>query len=478
MSTSSSSQSSGSSSPGTSPVTTHSALDSEPGTPSGLGLNTKLDALGRIPDGGPSPAPSLITLQSSLPSTPDPATPSTEEAEPDFQYLSDAPTMRRRKASEKIGTTTFVSGATAQKPRHMKTASRHKSPLLESLKLPPLSEISIPKPSQIKFAPLHIPPHRRLQTFAILAWTLLMPLCVMLYFFFFSIPALWLILVPYTFWALVMDKAAFRGGRTRRWARRFPLWKYFCQYYPCSMIKEADLPADRTYVFGYHPHGIISMGAVATFATEYTGFNENYPGIKTHLLTLDSNFSIPLYRELLLFQGICSVSKRSCRNILRKGPGNAITIVVGGAAESLNAHPGTQDLTLRKRFGFIKVAIREGAQLVPVFSFGENDIYEQLSNEKGTTVFKMQKGFQKIFGFTLPLFHGRGIFNYSLGLMPYRHPIVTVVGRPIDVVKNNDPSDEYVKEVQAQYIEELVRIWDKYKDIYAKTRTRELRVIE
>jgi 2-acylglycerol O-acyltransferase 2 len=75
-----------------------------------------------------------------------------------------------------------------------------------------------------------------------------------------------------------------------------------------------------------------------------------------------------------MFQGICSVSKRSCRNILRKGPGNAITIVVGGAAESLAAHPGTQDLTLRKRFGFIKVAIREGAQLVPVFSFGENDV--------------------------------------------------------------------------------------------------------
>lgn len=34
-----------------------------------------------------------------------------------------------------------------------------------------------------RFAPLHIPPHRRLQTFAILAWTLLMPLCVMLYFY-------------------------------------------------------------------------------------------------------------------------------------------------------------------------------------------------------------------------------------------------------------------------------------------------------
>ncbi|BEI85069.1 hypothetical protein CcaverHIS002_0504700 [Cutaneotrichosporon cavernicola] len=414
MSTSSSSASSGRSSPGTSPVTTHSALDSDPGTPSGLGLNVKLEAFGRIrPDDGPSPAPSPHYAALKPP------------------HYSGTPTPQRGRAC----------------------------------------------PNQV-CAPPHSPPHRRLQTFAILAWTLLMPLCLMLYFYCFSIPALWPILLPYTIWALVIDKAPFKGGRPKRWARRFPLWKYFCQYYPCSMIKEADLPADRTYVFGYHPHGIISMGAVATFATEYTGFSDNYPGIKSHLLTLDSNFGIPVYRELLMFQGICSVSKRSCRNILRKGPGNAITIVVGGAAESLNAHPGTQDLTLKKRFGFIKVAIREGAQLVPVFSFGENDIYEQLSNEKGTTVFKLQKGFQKIFGFTLPLFHGRGIFNYSLGLMPYRHPIVSVVGRPIDVVQSNNPSDEYVQEVHAQYIEELMRIWDKYKDIYAKTRTRELRVIE
>ena len=72
--------------------------------------------------------------------------------------------------------------------------------------------------------------------------------------------------------------------------------------------------------------------------------------------------------------GVCSVSKRSCGNILAQGPGSAITIVVGGAAESLLAHPGTADLTLKKRFGFIKMAIREGADLVPVFSFGENDV--------------------------------------------------------------------------------------------------------
>ena len=38
-------------------------------------------------------------------------------------------------------------------------------------------------------------------------------------------------------------------------------------------------------------------------------------------------------------------------------------------------------------------------------------IYEQMPNEKGTTLYKIQKKFQNVFGFTLPLFHGRGILN-------------------------------------------------------------------
>jgi hypothetical protein len=34
-----------------------------------------------------------------------------------------------------------------------------------------------------------------------------------------------------------------------------------------------------------------------------------------------------------------------------------------------------------------------------------------MPNEKGTTVFILQKKFQSVFGFTLPLFHGRGLLN-------------------------------------------------------------------
>lgn len=61
------------------------------------------------------------------------------------------------------------------------------------------------------------------------------------------------------------------------------------------------------------------MGAIANFATDATGFSTLFPGLNPHLLTLQSNFKLPLYRELLLALGICSVSMKSCQNILRQG---------------------------------------------------------------------------------------------------------------------------------------------------------------
>ena len=96
---------------------------------------------------------------------------------------------------------------------------------------------------------------------------------------------------------------------------------------------------------------------MCNFASDSTSFSSGFPGVRPHLLTLTSNFTIPFYREILLSMGVCSVSKRSCERILRKGNGSAITIVVGGAAESLSAHPGTADLTLRRRYALSSILI-------------------------------------------------------------------------------------------------------------------------
>ncbi|KAI0050984.1 DAGAT-domain-containing protein [Auriscalpium vulgare] len=348
---------------------------------------------------------------------------------------------------------------------------------LSKLSVTPLRSISALQ-AHVEFVPSSIPRARRLQTAMVAIWSTSIVTTFALTLFLCSFPPLWPFMLMYVIWLNYIDQAPEHGGRMSHRFRKMAWWKYFAEYYPASFKKECDLPPDRPYVFGYHPHGIIGMGAIATFATEGTGFSDAFPGIKPHLLTLASNFHMPIYREILLFLGVCSVSKRSCSNILKSGPGQAITIVVGGAAESLSARPGTADLTLRKRLGFIKIAIQHGADLVPVFSFGENDIFSQMPNEHDTTIYAIQKNFKSVFGFTLPLFHGRGLLNYNLGLMPYRRRIVSVIGRPIHVTQTDKPTLEQITEVQQEYIEELMRIWHTYKDEFARSRRRELSIID
>ncbi len=158
--------------------------------------------------------------------------------------------------------------------------------------------------------------------------------------------------------------------------------------------------------------------------------------------------------------------------------GRGITIIIGGAAESLDAQPYSLRLVLKRRKGFVKMAIRTGADLVPVLGFGENDLYEQFQPEQHPNIHKFQLLVKKLLGFTIPLFHARGIFNYDVGLMPYRRSLNIVVGRPIKVMQNSKPEQEEIDRVHEEYVQELERIWNTWKDDFAPQRQGELEFAE
>lgn len=64
---------------------------------------------------------------------------------------------------------------------------------------------------------------------------------------------------------------------------------------------------------------------------------------------------------MLSISGLCDSSKESINYILNnKGTGNAVIIVIGGAAEALEARPGNYNLTLKNRKGFVRLAIKAG----------------------------------------------------------------------------------------------------------------------
>ncbi|KAL2831426.1 diacylglycerol acyltransferase [Aspergillus cavernicola] len=275
-------------------------------------------------------------------------------------------------------------------------------------------------------------------------------------------------------------------ARRSDFLRSLRLWRFYASYFSINLYRSAPLPANGKYIFGYHPHGILSHGAFAAFATEALGFSYLFPSIENSLLTLDSNFRIPIYRDYLLSLGMNSVSRSSCEKILTsggpdgQGTGRAITIVIGGAKESLEAVPNSMRLVLRSRKGFIKLGIRTGATLVPVLAFGENDLYTVVTDLDPSSVSGwIQLLFKKVLGFTVPFLYSKGPYKMDLGITPHRRPVNVVVGRPISTRKMADPLNEegYVEEVHARYIEELQRIWDEWKDVFAESRVGDMVIL-
>jgi hypothetical protein len=116
--------------------------------------------------------------------------------------------------------------------------------------------------------------------------------------------------------------------------------------------------------------------------------------------------------------------------------------------------PESSDITLiSKHMGFVRLALMHGANLVPIFSFGEHQVLDNLRYKS------IQEYFQKrtMYGFPhLP--YGRW---YSP--IPNPVPITIVVGNPIQLPTISAPSDEQVKYWHDIYYTQLVQLFESHK---------------
>ncbi|KAJ9051074.1 diacylglycerol O-acyltransferase 1 [Entomophthora muscae] len=254
-----------------------------------------------------------------------------------------------------------------------------------------------------QFAPLNTPFQRRLEMIAIIIMFTIIFQCLMIPFIILKYPDVWPVGILY-FTYLYFDKSYENGGRGSNFFRNMPFWKWLANYFPIKIHKEHKLDPKHSYVIGYHPHGIFTTGAMIGFGSEGAGVSEIFPDLKIHVLGLDLIFKVPIYRDLALWMGSCSVSKKSICNILKRGPGRAVIIVVGGAQEALLTKPELSDLVLVNRYGFVKLAIIHGSHLVPIFAFGENKIFDQAVLKEGTVGKYIQDGIKKHLGFSTPFF--------------------------------------------------------------------------
>ena len=179
--------------------------------------------------------------------------------------------------------------------------------------------------------------------------------------------------------------------------------------------------------------------------------------------------------------GACAANSASLKYILsNKGScsrkGQVCALLVGGASESLNALPGKYRIILKNRKGFVRIALETGTSLVPVFTFGEIDLFNVHETQKGSFARRIQDKVKELTNFGFPFCWGRGIFNYTIGLLPHRHPINTIVGEPIQVDKIEAPTAQDIQKLHDIYVAQLIKLFNEHKEKYLPNKDIQLEI--
>lgn len=319
-----------------------------------------------------------------------------------------------------------------------------------------------------------VPWGRRRQTAALIYLNLVTGPALIFFFvglFLYLVPFGWVLFCGYVAW-VSYDNYTRPVPAPNRVSQKWRHTSFYClfrDYFPIRIIKanqdSKEFAPTKNFLFAYHPHGVQSSGAFA-FASAACGVDHLFPGLDVSVQTLSINYKIPLTRENLIGLGLGDASKECLTTILKGHKGYSAVLVTGGAQESLYAHPYKSRVFLRTRAGFIKIALETGASLVPVWGFGENNLYDNLA-ENNDHVRSIQRRIQSVISFAPLLITGRGVFSYSGGLLPHRRPISAVVGEPMHFDQPEPkPSQERIAEVAQMYRDRVVALFNTYKDIY------------
>lgn len=236
--------------------------------------------------------------------------------------------------------------------------------------------------------------------------------------------------------------------------------KYFSLtvVYDDEAALEAASGEGRTLVFGVEPHNVLPLALVAF--SPGSQFMRRWRNSRTLFTARGGStsaiFRVPLARHLWTWLGLSPADKRTMKGFLDKG--RSAVLCPGGVAEALVMEHDVETLYLRKRFGFVKMALETGSSLVPVFFFGQRACYNWYRPGPPLVPKGLLDAMSRTIGFAPMLFWGRWC-----GPIPLPAKITVAIGRPIPVEKTPEPTKEQVAALLETFVRETDSLFQRHK---------------
>lgn len=243
-------------------------------------------------------------------------------------------------------------------------------------------------------------------------------------------------------------------------ARRNWIFDQWIRYFSVRVVFEEALDKSRPAIFCMSPHGLYPFAqAIALTGRLSALFNDMRP------VAADMALRFPIFRQLCGWVGAIGASPSNISKHLRAG--ESLCLIPGGIAEMFYSSPKKDIALLRDRKGFVRLALENGADIVPVYCFGNNKVLKMAS-----WVHHLQ-WISRLMRASILFFWGR----WGLPI-PFKVPLLYAVGAPIHVptMAKNDITQAHIDQIHAHFIDAMEQLYAKYKSVAGQS-TSQLEIL-
>jgi len=240
-------------------------------------------------------------------------------------------------------------------------------------------------------------------------------------------------------------------GRHWDWFCRLSVWKYWGKSFPMSFRFQHQLDNKRQVIFAAFPHGVASIHHLSV-VTDCCGWFSSGQHHDRRDLGASVVFKIPIYRELLLWLGLVDAGRKTAQAVLASG--RSLYVLPGGVIEQVQTEEGKHNIFAARK-GFIRLAVEFGVDIVPVYCFGENDLFST-----SNFLLEIRKWVCKKFYIGLPIAYrtfGSVPFVFPF-CGPKKIPLTICFGSPVKVIQMSPRDPEFETEVERTHKKFLVHL--------------------